>query len=333
MRKFDYDAIAGHGLICEKLRQTVRAEHAVSAYLFSGSRGIGKKTVASAFSAALLCESPVNGAPCMSCPSCRMFAGESHPDFIRVTLPEDRKSIGIDQIRSEVIQEAYVRPFHSKYKIFLIEEAEITDDAQNALLKILEEPPVYAIFILLTASPDRLLKTVRSRCLHLQFLPLPSEQCRAFFQNLNCDSESRRALAASLAQGIIGKGLSILQDDAYYKLYQDTVAHLSALSHRGSAVVNMMQFLEQNSDQLDSIIDFTLVFLRDCLRLALSQNTNLILNDQQTAIRSFCAVCSPAGLIRMTEAVITFRNKLQRNADFSIAGLELLTKMQEEIHD
>ncbi len=333
MKKFDYDVVVGHSLICEKLRQAVRTDHVVSSYLFSGSRGIGKKTVASAFSAAMLCESPKDGAPCLSCPSCRLFAGGNHPDFIPLMQPEDKKSIGIDQIRTQVIQEAYVRPFHSGHKVFLIEGTELTVEAQNALLKILEEPPVYAVFILLTTVPDKLLKTIRSRCLHLQFLPLSSDLCTQYFSNFPCDSENRKALAASFSQGIIGKGLTMLQDDAYYQLYQETISHLSSLPHGSGALVDTQQFFAQNREHMESIIDFTLVFLRDCLRLSISQKITLICNDQKTAIQSFCAVCSPGGLVRMMEAVIAFRNKLQRNADFSVAGLELLTRMQEEIHD
>ncbi len=334
MKKFDYTAVTGHGLICDKLRQAVRTEHSVSAYLFSGSRGIGKRTVASAFSAALLCDSPKEGAPCLSCESCRLFSAGNHPDFIRLTVPEDKKSIGIDLVRNQVIQEAYVRPFHSKRKVFLIEDGEaMTTDAQNALLKVLEEPPVYAVFLLLTQAPDQLLKTVCSRCLQLSFLPLSSDLCRAYFKELSCDSENRMALAASFAQGVIGKGLMILQNDAYYQMYQETISLLSALPKRRSALVDLQQFFDRNRAEIQSIIDFLLVFLRDCLRYGISQNTKLICNDQKAAVTAFYAASSPGGLVHMMEAVIAFRTKLQRNANFSVAGLELLTKMQEEIHD
>lgn len=332
MKKFDYDQIIGHSLIQQKLRQAVEADHAVSAYLFCGNAGIGKKTMARAFAASLLCQSPVHGGPCHNCASCRLLASGSHPDYFVLEIPEDKKTIGVELVREQIIKEAYVRPFHAGRKVFIIENSEaLTTEAQNALLKILEEPPLYAVFLLLSPSTDQLLQTVLSRCLKLQFLPLSDNLCRDYFRQQDAE-EGRKNLASSFSQGNIGRGLTILYDEEYYQLYKATLAQLASFPEKRTTLVDMQQFFVQNRERIDDIIDFMLIFLRDSLRYKISQNPMLICSDHKSAIERFSSASSPGSLVRMTDAVITFRKRLFKNASFSAAGLELLTKIQEEIH-
>ncbi len=332
MKKFDYDAVVGHSLICQKLRQTVRTDHVVSAYLFSGSRGIGKKTVAAAFSGALLCHNPIDGKPCGVCSSCRLLAAESHPDFIVTEVPEDKNSIGIELVREQIIKEAYIRPFHAKRKVFIIKNSEqMTQEAQNALLKILEEPPAYAVFVLLSEAEDQLLQPVLSRCLKLRFLPLSGELCQQYFSAIPAE-EGRRELAVSFSQGNLGRGLLMLNDETYYKLYCETLAMLSAVLKSSTGLSEAQNFFQANKEQIYDVIDFMLAFFRDCMRVFLNHNAGLICTDHKAAIAAFTRTCSAGAPVRITEAVVTFRKRLLRNASLAVAGLELLTKMQEEIH-
>lgn len=334
LKKFDYSAVTGHEFICQKLRGAVAKGRTVSAYLFSGPKGIGKKTVTAPFAAALLCDAPENGGPCHHCPSCKLLAAGNHPDYITLHIPDDKKSIGIETVREQLIQQVYILPFTSKRKVFVIENGDaLTKEAQNALLKVLEEPPHYAVFLILTTAQNKLLETVRSRCLKLQFLPLKEEVCKAYFQTLSGYESDRRALAASFAQGVIGHGKAMLTDDAYYALYRETVAKLVALTKSRSALTDMQQFLTENKEKIEDIIDFMLVFLRDALRLSLAENTKLLCIDEQEALAAFSTRFSPDKLVRMMDACLFCRERLQQNAGFTVAGLELLTRIQEEMHD
>ncbi len=334
MKRFDYSSVVGHELICAKLKQAVVTQKTVNAYLFSGSEGIGKKTTSLPFAAALLCEHPKDGKPCLSCPSCKLLAADSHPDFIVLQASADKKSIGVEIVREKLIKEAYIRPFSSTKKVFLIENGELlTTEAQNALLKVLEEPPEYVVFLILTTEKNQLLETVRSRCFKLQFLPLCEKLCNAYFQNISGYDESRKALAANFAQGMIGQGRKMLLDDSFYELYQNTITNITQLTGPLSALTVMQQFLTENREQIENVIDFMLVFLRDALRLSLFKTTKLICTDQQTAIVTFSQKLTLGNLISMMEAVIHYRERLQKNASFILAGIELLTRMQEEIHD
>ena len=335
LKKFDYASVAGHELLCTRLRQSVASQRTVSAYLFSGAQGVGKKTVSWPFAAALLCESPKNGAPCLTCSSCRLIASASPPDCIVLSPPADKKSIGVELVREKIIKEAYVRPFSSNRKVFLIENGELmTQEAQNALLKLLEEPPCYAVFIIMTTAQDQLLETIRSRCLKLQFLPLKEEVCRSFFQRTFHDKEASRCqLATTFSQGIIGRGQRMILEDDYYALYQETIYKLCSLTDSHAALCEMQNFLTENKEQIEDIIDFILVFLRDALRLALKDNAKLICNNQQHAITTFSKNLSPGKLIILMEAAIHYRERLHKNASFTVAGLEFLTRIQEEIYD
>ena len=329
-----YQRVIGHSLICDKLRQAVKRKRTVSAYLLSGPVGIGKKTICRAFAAALLCENPIEGAACGGCVSCRLLAAESHPDLIRLGLPADKKSIGVELVREKLIKEAAIRPFTAERKVFVVESGEaLTPEAQNALLKVLEEPPQYVVFIILATTQSSLLETVLSRSLKLQLLPLSAALCQNYFSQKTEAAPERRELAASFSQGILGRGERMLTDDAYYELYQKTVTQLAQLPKSRAALSDMLQFLTENKGQIEDVTDFMLLFLRDCLRFSAAKDTKLILSDKKAAVTSFTATVSTRGLIHMTEAVIKYRERLKKNASFAVSGLALLTEMQEEIHD
>ena len=334
MKKFDYESVVGHELACTKLQQAVALDRTVSAYLISGPEGIGKKTVTYPFAAALLCEAPQNGRACLQCSSCRLLAGGAHPDLLFLSVPADKKSIGVEEVREQLIKEAYVRPFSAPRKVFVIEQGEaMTQGAQNALLKILEEPPSYAVFILLASAQDQLLETIRSRCLKLQLLPLSAENCRVCFGRLTEGTAERRALSAAFSQGNLGRGYRMLRDEAYYALYDETVDKLLSMANRASGLSEMQRHWADHKDVVEAIIDFLLVFLRDCIRRSIDSSTELICKDREKESLSFGKKVTAKGLVIMMEALIHFRDRLQKNAGYTAACLELLTRIQEEIHD
>ena len=334
MKKFDYKSVVGHELVCAKLQQAVASDRTVSAYLISGPEGIGKKTVAYPFAAALLCESPQNGRACLQCSSCRLLAGGAHPDLLFLSIPKDKKSIGVEEVRDQLIKEAYVRPFSAPRKVFVIAPGEaMTQGAQNALLKILEEPPSYAVFIILASAQDQLLETIRSRCLKLQLLPLPAKDCAACFDKLTEGSAERRTLSAAFSQGNLGRGYRMLRDEAYYDLYVETVDKLIGMADRASGLSDMQRHLADHKGAVEDIIDFLLVFLRDCMRRSIASKTELICKDREKESLLFGQKVTAKGLVLMMEALIHFRDRLQKNPGYTAACLELLTRIQEEIHD
>lgn len=141
------------------------------AYLITGGREESRGAFAQRLAAAYLCEG--ERPPCGRCRPCRKAAAGVHPDLIRITLPEDKREITVDQART-LRTDAYIRPNEGKRKVYLIDPADSMNAmAQNALLKVLEEGPQYAAFLLVAGEPGRLLETIRSRC---ELLALPPEE-------------------------------------------------------------------------------------------------------------------------------------------------------------
>ena len=158
--------IIGHDDIIRHLKNAIETGKVSHSYIFTGEPGSGKKLLAGTFAAALQCESG-ESEPCMTCDSCKKVIGKNHPDIITVTH-EKPGSISIDEVREQVVHDVDIKPYCSPYKIYIIPDAEMmTVQAQNALLKTIEEPPEYAVILLLTSNIDSLLPTIRSRCVRL----------------------------------------------------------------------------------------------------------------------------------------------------------------------
>ena len=148
------------------LKNSIRNGRVSHAYILAGEAGSGRGKIAESFALALLCEEGT-GEPCGSCHACVQTLAGTNPDLIRIRA--DKASIGVDEIRQKLNDTARIKPFAGRYKVYIIYDAEkMTPAAQNALLKTMEEPPDYAVIILITAREDALLETVRSRCISLK---------------------------------------------------------------------------------------------------------------------------------------------------------------------
>ena len=163
-----------HEEILDNLIENTRHEKTQQAYIFEGADGIGSFEAAKLFANALVCKN-TESAPCKVCSGCLMAIAETHPD-IHVILHEDKKKVTtVEQVR-DVINDAYVKPFENEKKVYIFRYGDdITQQAQNALLKILEEPPAYAVFIILAENTNSLLATIRSRCSTIKFSPVPDK--------------------------------------------------------------------------------------------------------------------------------------------------------------
>ena len=179
-------------------------------YLISGPAGSGKRTLAQLLAAAILCQSADK--PCLSCPACRKVMANTHPDFITVDDPE-KKTVSVDLIR-KARADIYVQPNEAAKKIYLFPRAQDMGlPGQNALLKVLEEPPSYGVFMLLTDNPEKLLPTVRSRCTELSLQSLPQEVLRSRLKKVFPEADEQTLTAAiSRSGGYLGQAIQLLTD-------------------------------------------------------------------------------------------------------------------------
>ena len=225
-----FDSILGNERLKDNLRRSIGRGRISHFYLISGPRGSGKRTLAKLLAAAILCRGADR--PCGTCADCRKALGAGHPDFITVDDPE-KKTVPVDLIR-QARADIYIRPNEADHKVYLFPRAQdMGIPGQNALLKVLEEPPSYGVFILLTDNPEKLLPTVRSRCTELALTALPPATLRRELQaRFPQAAPEAVAAAASRSGGFLGQAVEILAEGS--DLPAETLAFLKAYAGRNA---------------------------------------------------------------------------------------------------
>jgi DNA polymerase-3 subunit gamma/tau len=212
-RPQSFREVVGQSHVTRTLENAVRNDRVAHAYIFSGGRGVGKTTSARILAKVLNCSNRREAEPCQECDSCREIKAGTALDVIEIDAASNR---GIDQIRElrEMVQFA---PMGGRYKVVLLDEAHmLTEDASNALLKTLEEPPPRVIFIMATTEPEALADTIRSRSQHFHFRPLEfgeiSDALRHIAQTEKIEiDDSALAVLARAAEGSLRDSLSLLE--------------------------------------------------------------------------------------------------------------------------
>ncbi len=202
-----FDGLLGNERLKEQLRRSISRGRVSHFYLISGPVGSGKHTLASLLSAGILCKEA--DAPCLTCPSCRKVLSNNHPDVITVTDPE-HKNVAVKIVR-KMRDDVFVRPNEAHRKIYILPQ-ELGAEGQNALLKILEEPPSYGVFLLLTDNPEKLLPTIRSRSTELSLNALPEPLLRRQLAETFPEADPDQLTGAiARSGGYLGQALSLLR--------------------------------------------------------------------------------------------------------------------------
>lgn len=207
-----FDALLGNGRLKENISRSVNSGRASHFYLISGPKGSGKHTLARLLAAALLCESTQK--PCHTCPHCRKVLSGNHPDFIPVQDP-DHKNLPVKLVR-QIRDDMFIRPNEGQKKIYMFHQ-DMGIEGQNALLKVLEEPPSYGVFLILTENPDTLLPTIRSRCVHLALTGLEDGLLQNELQKRFPEADLADIRAAmSRSGGYLGQAVALLEGESIY---------------------------------------------------------------------------------------------------------------------
>lgn len=201
-----FDSIVGNENIKKLLIESINLENVLHSYMFIGTSGIGKKMIAEEFAKMILCSNEGHDRPCEICKSCIEFSNNNNPDFTEI-IP-DGNSIKIEQIR-EMQNKLIEKPIISNKKVYIINESEkMTKEAQNCLLKTLEEPPQFVVIILVTDNENLMLNTIKSRCTKINFTRLTNEEIKRILDNkFNIQNISNNILNA--AEGSIRKDIAI----------------------------------------------------------------------------------------------------------------------------
>ena len=251
-----FDKIIGNEEIQELLKQTIKSKRASHSYLFIGTEGIGKKMLAKEFAKALLCIE--ENKYCGKCKSCIEFDNNNNPDFILIE-PEE-SSIKIDQIR-EIQRKVVEKPIISRQKVYIIDDSDkMTPEAQNGLLKTLEEPPEYITIILIGSNENSFLSTIKSRCTILRFKDIKQEKIEKYLEEQGIYFKDKKILKA--CSGSIGKALQVKDKQEEYEIEIEKVYTSTNRSNKNMIIkVTDPRLLDNSKEEIQNILQYINILL------------------------------------------------------------------------
>ena len=318
-----------HEELMRTLINSVHSGNSSHAYIFEGEEGLNIFESAKLFAMALSCQNP-NSAPCASCGSCIESRADTHPDIIYVERPADRKTIGVAPIRA-LTDDAAVKPFASPRKVYIIREGDLlTEAAQNALLKTLEEPPEYAVFIIITTNRDILLSTVQSRSSLVHFPPVPDAITEEYIEEKYPEADNKGFLIKYCA-GIPGRADAVMENERFYAIRSESLEKLTMLMTKNKLFAfKIRKYLDEEKDNADMILDFWISFLRDILVIqtgAANQDTIIINTDKAEELRSLAWKFSSRLTVSAIEELFTAKEMLRRYVSVKSTALHLALKI------
>ena len=326
----NFDDIIGQMEVKHTLLNSLLRDRVSHAYVFNGPPGIGKRTVAAIFAGLLLCTDLREGKACGRCQACLLYGGGSNPDFRRTWTEE--AGIGVDEIR-EIQGDVAVRPMYSKRKVYIIENADkMTVQAQNCLLKTLEEPPSYVVIILTVSNYEAMLETIRSRAMRLTFKKYTDEQVRQAVRSSCAEVNAGMDFITAYAGGVIGAALELAGSAEFAVLREKTVDMLAKIRGAGlSEVLGFSSFFEENRDSIDLVLEMMAVYYRDLLVARETGNENMLINsDKKDIIFINAEAYKPRRLLDHIGHIEAARRALKQNANYQLAIDNMLIKLQED---
>lgn len=295
-----FENIIGNEKVKQFLIKSINSNNILHSYIFVGIDGIGKKLFAKEFAKAILCLE--KNKYCNNCKSCMEFESNNHPDFMKIEQFEDAKNIKIEQIR--FIQEKITeKPIISNKKVYIIDNADtMTVEAQNCLLKTLEEPPEYAVIILIVTNESKLLNTIKSRCIKVPFEMISDDELYKYIEsNISKDVTSNMI---SMCGGSIGKAKCIEESKDLYVNLENIIDNIC--TNDLIDVLNKSEILYKSKENIQELLDYI----------------NIILYNKKDIRYINC--------ITIVEDV---KRRILQNSNYDMSIDRLLMKMWEEINE
>ncbi|HEX2926491.1 MAG TPA: DNA polymerase III subunit delta' [Ruminiclostridium sp.] len=316
----------GHQKILTALRSAIKKNNVSHAYIFEGPDGVGKRDTALKFASMLMCQS--EEFPCGECKSCQLYKGSSNPDFQEIIQKD--KSISVEEIRN-ILKGLVIRPLYSKYKVIVINDADaMTIQAQNALLKSLEEPPSYVIFILTVQSSAAVAQTIRSRCQRILFNRLPYEDIIEILESNHGPRKPDWEFIASYADGVPGIALELVSSPVSLQMREEILDSVSRLVlYEDTDLFKIYETFEKSSDRVNYVLHIILLYFRDILIYKETGDTSLLINSDKKDMIIKNAGLSFTHVIKCIQAVWDTRRSLDNNANFQLALEVMLMKIQQ----
>ncbi|MCD7744791.1 MAG: DNA polymerase III subunit [Lachnospiraceae bacterium] len=272
--------------------------------------------------------------PCGECHSCRQAMSGNHPDIIYLQH-EKPASIGVKDVREQLVGDAQIRPYNGKYKIYIINDAEkMTVQAQNAILKTIEEPPEYVIVLLLTANDRMLLDTIRSRCVTLNLKPVPDEVVKEYLMKEIQVPDYQADICAAFAQGNIGKAVRLASSEDFNAIKGSAMRLVRSVGTMEiSAIIDYVKEVQEYKVSIGDYLDLLALWYRDMVYYKATKDVEgVIFKDELRTIRETVQTCSYEGVDVVMKAIETAKARLNANVNFDLTMELLFLVIKENIH-
>lgn len=316
--------VVGHKDIINYIRNVVREDKVSHAYILNGERGAGKKMLANLFAATLLCEKG-GPDPCNECHSCRQAESGNHPDIIKVTH-EKPNSISVDDIREQVNNTIMIKPYQGPYKVYIIPQADMmTPQAQNALLKTIEEPPEYAVIMLLTENADTLLPTINSRCVMLKLRNIKDTLIKKYLMETMQVPDYKADMCTAFAQGNMGRAIMLANSEHFNEIRDEAVQLLKYINEMElSEIVQAVSRITAYKLEINDYLDIIMIWYRDVLLYKATKDMDkVVFKDQIKYIKERAKRSSYEGIELIIESLEKAKARLKANVNFDLV-MELL---------
>ena len=342
--------IVGHEQIIEHLQNAITMDKVSHAYILNGPDKSGKMMIAEAFAQTLQCEAvnkkleelageteserienKFTAEPCMECHSCKQAAGKNQPDIIYVSH-EKPNTISVDDIRAQINNDIAIKPYSSPYKIYIMNEAEkMTPQAQNAILKTLEEPPEYAVIMLLTSNVNSLLPTILSRCVVLNMKPVADELVRNYLMHQLHVPDYKAEVCVAFARGNIGKAKSLASSEDFDNIKNEALSLLKYIQDMDlSEITAAIKKITEYKLQINDYLDLIAIWYRDVLLFKATSDVNhLVFREEISAIRRVAQRSSYEGIEEVIEALDKAKRRLDANVNFDLTMELLMLEIKE----
>ena len=325
-----FNEIYGQPQIVEHFKNALSTGKISHAYMINGERSSGKEFIARVFAQALQCEAG-GIEPCNECHSCRQANSGNQPDIIKV-MHEKPATIGVEDIRVGINDNILIKPYASKYKIYIINEAEkMTVQAQNALLKTLEEPPEYAVIMLLTSNLEAMLPTILSRCVVLNMKPVPDDLIKSYLMRELQIPDYKADVCTAFAQGNLGKAKALAASEEFDNIKTEAVSLLRYIREMEiTDIVSAINKIKDYKIDINDYLDILSVWYRDVLLFKATNDANhLIFKDEIQYIKNVANQSAYEGIEVILEALEKAKARLRANVSFEMTMELLLLTIKE----
>jgi len=322
--------IIGQEQIKEHLQNAISAKKVSHAYIINGEKSSGKEFIAKVFAMALQCEA--GGVdPCQECHACKQALSDNQPDIIRV-VHEKPNTISVDDIRVQINNDVAIKPYSSRYKIYIVNEAEkMTVQAQNAILKTLEEPPEYAVIILLTTNVNSLLPTILSRCVVLNMKPVADSLVRKYLMEQMQIPDYKAEVCVAFARGNIGKARLLASSEDFENVKNEAVSLLKYIQDMElHEIIAAIKKINDYKLEVNDYLDIIAIWYRDVLLFKATNDVNhLVFREEIQTLRNIARRSSYEGIESVIEALQKAKKRLDANVNFELAMELLMLEIKE----